>query len=208
MYALVRWIGRLHVSGLENLTGNQGAVIVCNHVGWADPIWMGVAVRPGQVHQMAKKELFSNPLVAWLIRAGGGFPVDRERPSPATLRYAISLASSGGRVLIFPAGTRKRDVAMPQVKRGAALIAMRANVDVIPAVYVGPDHVSWRHLFRRPAIRVHFGPRLTPSSGSEPNTIESISARMELAMQELEQQARLGEFDMGRPSPQNSPAIP
>ena len=40
----------------------SGAVIVCNHVGWADSLWMAYAVYPRQLHYMSKEELFYSAL--------------------------------------------------------------------------------------------------------------------------------------------------
>ena len=42
--------------------GGTGAVIACNHVGWADSLWMAYAVYPRQLRYMSKEELFGSPL--------------------------------------------------------------------------------------------------------------------------------------------------
>ena len=42
--------------------GGTGAVIACNHVGWADSLWMAYAVYPRQLRYMSKEELFDSPL--------------------------------------------------------------------------------------------------------------------------------------------------
>lgn len=90
------------VSGTEHLDGAEGKVVVCNHVGWADPLWVGYSALPHTLHQMAKKELFDNPVIGWFVRSGGGFPIDRGRPSAATIKQVISLVQQGKHVLIFP----------------------------------------------------------------------------------------------------------
>ena len=153
--------GRVIVSGAEHLDGEKGMVVVCNHVGWADPLWVGYSALPQTLHQMAKKELFDNPVIGWFVRSGGGFPIDRGRPSTATIKQVISLVQQGKRVLIFPKGTRTRD--QTEAKRGAATIALHANAIIVPAHYEGPEHIRISHLFRRPIICVTFGaPIATP----------------------------------------------
>lgn len=147
--------GRVTVSGIEHLCGPEGKVVVCNHVGWADPLWLGYAALPHTLHQMAKKELFENPVSAWFVRSGGGFPIDRGRPSSASIKQVISLVEQGKLALVFPKGTRSRDQA--EAKRGAATIAMHAKGQIIPAHYQGPERIRLIHLFRRPTIRVTFG---------------------------------------------------
>src|SRR5258706_15451394 len=48
-----------------------GAVIACNHVGWADSLWMAYAVYPRQLRYMSKQELFGSTLSRWVLEHGG-----------------------------------------------------------------------------------------------------------------------------------------
>src|ERR1019366_6190235 len=119
--SLMSLIGKVTVTGSEHLEGPVGKIVVCIHVGWVDPLWIGYAVLPRTLHQMAKKELFDNPISGWFVRSGGGFPVDRARPSTAAIKHVVSLVEQGNLVLIFPVGTRNQENA--DAKRGAATIA-------------------------------------------------------------------------------------
>ena len=188
----IRWLhaamtpfARVHVEGLHNLDAAPGLVVVCNHVGWADPLWVGYAAFPRLLHQMAKKELFDMPGVAWFVRSGGGFPVDRGRPTPATIKHAIGLVAGGQRLLIFPAGTRGQEDA--DSKRGAATIALRAGVPIVPASYQGPEALRLSHLVRRPAIRVVFGAPIAPPAdgASDKATALRITAQLDEAMRAI-----------------------
>ncbi len=188
----IRWLhaamtpfARVQVEGLHHLDAATGLVVVCNHVGWADPLWVGYAAFPRLLHQMAKKELFDVPGVGWFVRSGGGFPVDRGRPTPATIKHAIGLVSSGQRLLIFPAGTRGQEDA--DSKRGAATIALRAGVPIVPAAYQGPAALRLSHVLRRPAIRVVFGPPIAPppDGASDKATALRITAQLDEAMRAI-----------------------
>jgi 1-acyl-sn-glycerol-3-phosphate acyltransferase len=160
--ALLSRLGKVTVSGIEHLDGQEGKVVVCNHMGWADPLWVGYSALPYTLHQMAKKELFKNPVIGWLVRSGGGFPIDRGRPSAAIIKQVISLVEQGKLVLVFPNGSRTRD--QVEAKRGAATIALHARAQIIPAHYEGPEQIRFIHLFCRPAIHVTFGtPIVIPS---------------------------------------------
>jgi 1-acyl-sn-glycerol-3-phosphate acyltransferase len=176
--SLMSRFGNVTVTGTEHLGGPLGKVIVCNHVGWADPLWVGYAVLPRTLHQMAKKELFDHPLSAWFVRSGGGFPVDRGSPSTATIKHTVSLVEGGGLVLIFPMGTRNQDNA--DAKRGAATIALRARGEIVPAHYEGPDSIRLKHLFRRPAIRITFGPAVAMPKDAAPNKATALQLTDEL----------------------------
>ncbi|MEQ1635108.1 MAG: lysophospholipid acyltransferase family protein [Methylococcales bacterium] len=157
------WVARVEVIGAQHLQSPKGKIVVSNHIGWADPLWMGYAAYPVFLQQMAKRELFINPFMRWFVSSGGGFPVDRNRTSPATIKHTITLLEKGGTVLIFPQGTRSHGES--GVKRGAATIALHAGVDIIPAHYAGPEAIEFRHLFSRPRIRIVFGAPITVQQG-------------------------------------------
>lgn len=180
--AVLSRLGRVSVSGIEHLSGPEGKIVVCNHVGWADPLWVGYSALPHTLHQMAKKELFKNPIIAWLVRNGGGFPIDRGRPSAATIKQVIALVEQGKLVLVFPNGTRSRDQA--EAKRGAATIALHAKGQIIPAHYEGPERIRFIHLLRRPSIRVTFGNPIAipPDTSTDKETALKLSAELDEAM--------------------------
>lgn len=131
-------------------------MLASNHLsntdGW--PLALGVFPRR-TLRFMAKVELFRPPL-GTLLRALGCFPVDREQPGSAALRTAVSLAREGEIVVMFPEGTRRRKGLAkrfaPEPHVGAARIALRAGVPLIPAALVGTDRLS-----RLGPIRVAYG---------------------------------------------------
>jgi 1-acyl-sn-glycerol-3-phosphate acyltransferase len=172
------FVGKVTVSGLEHIDSATGKVIVCNHISLADPLWIGCALFPRRLHQMAKKELFENPFSAWFVRSGGGFPVDRGRPSAATIKYAVSLVAAGELLLIFPTGTRGQEHV--SAKRGAAAIAIRGKAQIIPAYYEGPEKFRIAHLFRRPPIRITFGPPIEVAADDSSDKAFSLQVTTEL----------------------------
>jgi 1-acyl-sn-glycerol-3-phosphate acyltransferase len=137
------------------LFGRTGAVIACNHVGWADSLWMAYAVYPRQLHYMSKEELFNSTLSSWVLTHGGSLPIDRAGPSPSSIKTAVDMLQHGEVMLIFPSGTRSEE--QIAFKRGAATIALRARVPLVPAFFQGPKQMQVAHLLHRPLIRVTFG---------------------------------------------------
>jgi len=132
-----------------------GAVIACNHVGWADSLWMAYAVYPRQLRYMSKEELFGSTLSRWVLKHGGSVAIDRADPSPSSIKTAIDMLQHGEIILIFPSGTRSEEnIAF---KRGAATIALHAQVPLVPAFFQGPKQMQVAHLLHRPSIRVTFG---------------------------------------------------
>ena len=133
-----------------------GAVIACNHVGWADSLWMAYAVYPRQLRHMSKQELFSSTLSRWVLKHGGSVPIDRADPSPSSIKTAVNILQHGGAILIFPSGTRSDENI--EFKRGAATVALHGRVPLVPAFFQGPKQMQVAHLLHRPVIRVTFGP--------------------------------------------------
>ena len=120
--------------------GGAGAVIACNHTGWADSLWIAYAVYPRQLRYMSKEELFGSPLARWVLQQGGSIPIDRADPSPSSIKTAVDALQNGEIILIFPSGTRKTENAV--FKRGAAAVALLARVPLVPAFYEGPRHMQ------------------------------------------------------------------
>src|SRR5258708_14550413 len=86
-----------------------GAVIACNHVGWADSLWMAYAVYPRQLRYMSKQELFGSTLSRWVLEHGGSVPIDRADPSPSSLKTAADILKHGEILLMFPSGPRSEE---------------------------------------------------------------------------------------------------
>ena len=135
--------------------GGMGAVISCNHIGWADSLWVAYAVYPRQLRYMSKEELFSSVLTRWILQHGGSIAIDRAEPSPSSIKTAIDILRRGEIMLIFPSGTRSGENAA--FKRGAATVALHARVPLVPAFYQGPKDMHIAHFMHRPRIRMMFG---------------------------------------------------
>jgi 1-acyl-sn-glycerol-3-phosphate acyltransferase len=164
--------------------GGTGAVIACNHVGWADSLWVAYAVYPRQLRYMSKEELFSSLLTRWVLQLGGSIPINRAEPSPSSIKTAIDILRRGEIVLIFPSGTRRGENAA--FKRGAATVALHARVPLVPAFYRGPKHMQITHAIHRPRIRVTFGapiPTMLLPLGKE--TTADLTRQLEVAIGEL-----------------------
>lgn len=141
---------------------STGAVIACNHVGWADSLWIAYAVYPRQLRYMSKQELFDSMLSRWMLVQVGSVPISRTHTSPSSIRAATDILQAGGIILIFPSGTRSEKAVA--FKRGAATIALRAQVPLVPAFFQGPPLIQAAHVLRRPAIEVTFGSPI-PTAG-------------------------------------------
>jgi 1-acyl-sn-glycerol-3-phosphate acyltransferase len=176
---LLERVGKLDVINQPGLLreGRMAAVIACNHVGWADSLWMACAVYPRQLHYMSKQELFGSALSRWVLEHGGSIPINRANPAPSSIKIAMDLLRRGEIILIYPSGTRsEEDIAF---KRGAATLALHARVPLVPAFYQGPKHIQVTHLARRPLIRVIFGSPI-PTAGLPPGKATALDLTRQL----------------------------
>lgn len=139
--ALVPFV-RFRIIGLENVPRSGPLLVVANHLHNADPILLSIAF-PRPLHFMAKKELFSVPIVKSVIRRVGAFPVDRGRSDRGAIRHAEAVLAAGIAVGMFPEGTRSPRFELAAAHPGAALLAQRSGALVVPVAIVGSERLPF-----------------------------------------------------------------
>lgn len=111
---------------------HQGAVLVANHRSSVDPCFIQLAAGD-RVHWMVAGEYFKVPIVGSLLRSFQCIPTNRGGVDTASTKRAIELAKSGRFVGMFPEGRINRtEQAWMTVRPGAALVALRAGVPLVP----------------------------------------------------------------------------
>ncbi|PZV09549.1 MAG: 1-acyl-sn-glycerol-3-phosphate acyltransferase, partial [Leptolyngbya sp.] len=130
--------GRVYGAGQVPKIG--GLVVVANHASDFDPPLLSAAVRR-PVSFMAKEELFKVPVLSQAIRLYGAYPVKRGSADRSAIREALKQLDQGWAVGIFLQGTRTRDGRIPDPKIGAALIAAKAQVPLLPVSLWGSHRV-------------------------------------------------------------------
>lgn len=120
------------VSGRENIP-EGAAVVCCNHSNLSDPIWVIFGLWPPTMPAaMAKKEVMQVPLLGALLRYLGVIGVDRGSADINAIKQALKALRDGNKLLVFPEGTRVRPGKVVEAKTGAALLASRAEVPLLP----------------------------------------------------------------------------
>ena len=112
----------------------DGPCIVCpNHAAYRDPFCVAIAVGNSEyLHYMTKATYFDKPVIGPFIRSIGAFRVDPEKGYLSAIREAMQYLKKGEKVCIFPEGTRNRTGEDLEGKAGAAMIAARMHVPVVP----------------------------------------------------------------------------
>lgn len=138
---------RIRIEGKENIP-TEGTYVVCaNHKSMMDPPLLCCCL-PFPVRFMAKEELFRNKLLGWILYAAGAFPIRRGKSDVGALRSAIKMLESNESVAIFPEGTRSKGDTMKRGKQGAALIAIKAGVNILPVGIEGDYKLFHKVTFR------------------------------------------------------------
>ena len=155
--------------GLENLP-EGGALLCANHVSGWDPIIIAIALpKRSRLTVMAKDSLFRIPVLGFILRKLGIFPVKRGGNDLTAMKTAMRVLSGGNRLLVFPEGTRVEEQGEVEAKGGVTVMATRTGVPMIP-VYCGERHKFLRKTtvaFGEPYIPVIAGRRPTPEENRE-----------------------------------------
>lgn len=129
----LRAIFRIHVIDGDNMLREQGCLLCANHTSMLDVLILSAGL-DCQIRYMAKKELFSIPLLKQLITALGAYPVNRGGADVSSIKRTIALLGDGHPVGIFPQGTRHpgADPSATPIKNGIGMIAWHAKTPVVP----------------------------------------------------------------------------
>jgi 1-acyl-sn-glycerol-3-phosphate acyltransferase len=142
---------RLTVCGAENFSRHPVAVYASNHTSYMDtPVIF--ASLPFQFRILAKKELWSIPFIGWYLARSGQIPISTEsaHTTLSSLGAGVKALRAGMPLFVFPEGSRTPDGDLKEFLAGAAFLAIRAQVPLVPIALSGvydllPIHT--RHFF-------------------------------------------------------------
>ena len=130
---------RLKVTGQENIPQDGPFIIVANHSSLLDPVILGVSVRP-KIIFVAASYLFEIRWLGYLLRKANSIPVQRENDIKA-IKQALKILQQGGVLGIFPEGGIDRQKNNLPIRAGAAYLATKVGVPIVPIKIKGADKV-------------------------------------------------------------------
>ena len=173
---IYKFVFRGHLIGIENIPQKNSFIMVSNHGSLLDPPLLGHALGRN-ISFMAKAELFKIPLLGFIIKACGAYPVKRGIVDKNTIKTACNKLSNDNCIGIFIDGTRQKNGRVNKPKQGAALLAFKNQKLLLPVAIVN-SHRLIRFKFFIPLfskIVIKVGEPVQPPQSSSKNDLNSVT---------------------------------
>lgn len=149
-------IYRVRGIGVENVPREGAVVLAPNHFSQMDHFFCGVYLRR-KIRFMAKSQMFGPPVLTYIYKHGGVFPVRRGQHDEEAFKTAYEILNQGEMLLVYAEGGRSRSRELGEPKPGIGRIGLESGVPIIPVAIHGSAGVrGWKRL-RFPKVTVQFG---------------------------------------------------
>jgi len=153
-------IYRVRAIGVKNVPRQGPLLLAPNHFSQMDHFFVGLYLRR-QVRFMAKSQMFGPPVLTYIYKHGGVFPVRRGQHDEESFKTAFTILEQEGMLLVYAEGGRSRSGELGEVKPGIGRIALESGVPVVPVAIHGSEKVRRWKRFRFPKVTVQFGEPLS-----------------------------------------------
>ena len=176
IFPIYKLIFRGNLIGRENIPLKSSFILVSNHGSLLDPPLLGHAVGRN-ISFMAKSELFRIPLLGFIIKSCGAYPVKRGIVDKTTIKIACEKLSNNNSIGIFIDGTRQKDGRVNKPKQGAALLSFKNQKLLLPIAIVN-SHRLFKLKFFIPfftKIVIKVGKPINPPEGSSKEELRLVT---------------------------------
>lgn len=187
---LIRMWCRVTIEGREHVPAAGAFVLAPVHRSLLDTPFAGTVTRR-RLRYMGKDSMWKYRSTGWLFSALGAFPVSRERADREALQRCIAVLAQGEPLVIFPEGERKSGPLVQPLAPGAAYIAAKAGVPIVPVGIGGSERVlpkgAWLVRPRKVHIVVGAPIEVLPSEGRHVprSAVTELSDRLHAELQRL-----------------------
>lgn len=177
---------RVRIEGREKIPAGV-CLFLANHTSFADPVPIVWAIHR-RIGILAKKSLFSIPIIGWAFRLANFVPVDRGNSEAAIagVEIAVRHMKQGLSFLAYPEGTRSYDGRLLPFKKGVFALAIKAGVPIVPVALAGAQRIAPKKSLRiKPGqVVVRFGDPIDAAAYTLKER-DALAARVHAAMAEL-----------------------
>jgi len=177
---IYKFVFRGHLIGIENIPQKKAFIMVSNHGSLLDPPLLGHALGRN-ISFMAKAELFKIPLLGFIIKACGAYPVKRGIVDKNTIKTACKKLLNDNCIGIFIDGTCQKNGRVNKPKQGAALLAFKNQKLLLPVAIVN-SHRLMRFKFFIPLfskIVIKVGKPVQPPQSSSRDDLNSVTMHLQ-----------------------------
>ncbi len=168
-------IAKIEFCGTQHLPLEGGLIVATNHMSRADTLLLFLNPARKDITALVADKYKKYPIFNWILNVGGIIWLERDKADFGAFRLAADVLKSGVALGIAPEGTRSQTGQLQEGKPGAVLLALKANVPIVPVAIAGTETFFRRLLtLRRPQIRITFGPAFTLPPLDRANRDESL----------------------------------
>jgi 1-acyl-sn-glycerol-3-phosphate acyltransferase len=172
-------IYRVRGIGVKNVPREGALVLAPNHFSQMDHFFVGVYLRR-KIRFMAKSQMFGPPVLTYIYKHGGVFPIRRGHHDEEAFRTAYTILDQDGMLLVYAEGGRSRSEEMGTPKPGIGRIALESGVPIVPVAIYGSARVrGWKRL-RFPRVTVQFGEPVSFAVEPSPSRERQLEAATEV----------------------------
>lgn len=157
-----RLVCRIRVVGLERVPRTGPLLVVANHLSFYDPVLLGV-ILPRRIWFFTKAELFRWPIIGTGCKLTGQIPVRRGESDRSALEKGLVYLKEEKALTLFPEGTVERQSILLPARAGAAMLAARSGVTILPIAHVGTRLVLRTPRIWFPRVTIYIGEPYTPT---------------------------------------------
>jgi 1-acyl-sn-glycerol-3-phosphate acyltransferase len=154
-------IYRVRAIGVEHVPKTGALILAPNHFSQMDHFFVGLYLLRRKVRFMAKSQMFGPPVLTYVYKHGGVFPVRRGHHDEKAIETALTILDQGEMLLVYAEGGRSRNGKLKEVKPGIGRIALESGAPVVPVAIQGSERVRRWKRFRFPKVTVQFGEPLS-----------------------------------------------
>lgn len=188
---------RLRAIGMENAPTHGKVIFTPNHFSTMDHFFAASFLHR-KVQFMAKSQLFGNPILNYIFKYGGVFPVRRGHNDVEAMKTAHSVLEREQALLMYAEGGRSRSGELGTPKRGVGLIALQSGAPVVPVAIHGSAAVRGWKRGQLPRVTVQFGLPMSfptvadPSREQQQEVADQVFDKVRGMYVALEEQGRSG----------------
>ncbi|MEA3287988.1 MAG: 1-acyl-sn-glycerol-3-phosphate acyltransferase [Candidatus Marinimicrobia bacterium] len=173
MLVLRNWY-KIKVSGKEHIPHDKPFILVANHESYLDPFLFGIFL-PFEIQFVTTADVFTTPLMRFLLKGIGTFPMRRHRQDLKSIRTMIRMIKRGQVVGIFPEGGRSIDGSPLPILKETLKLIQHSKVPILPVHLDGAYEIwpRWAPNRRRGQVSATFKPIIAVEDQSDLDKLET-----------------------------------